>query len=474
MRTSDAESAGPRASVGSMGTRRRVALTAVASVAVAAALAATATLVPWRQPPRTSGLVPVVADDALLRERLGGLAGLVVGDDPRQQACADPGPVPAVPDPGGVEGVIGSVEAIRGLALADRPEIQLLGDAEMTAQVAEAFGDQWNERRLDLDTRTLTALGAIAPGTDLARLRVDRFASQVSGFHLGDRARIGIRTGDPAALSPLERVVLAHELEHALSYTHLGRPVGAQTEDAVRAYGAVVEGSATATMLQYATAALTPADQLALRDQLRSRADQRRLAGYSPYLRAELQFPYLVGLRYTCQRWLAGGWDAVAEAYRDPPASTAAVLFPQRHDERPRQPARLGDPGGEWDRVRIASFGAAELEWLLMAPGGNPNAALDGTRQRVAAWDGGELTVWTDGTETAVGLSLVDRGEGPPLCGTVRAWYAAAFPMALVVDSSTGRSTFTAGRQDAVLACQGDQVRLAIAPTIFDSAAITG
>jgi hypothetical protein len=467
-----------------VGTRRRVTLVALASAAVVAGLVTAATLAlperPWH-----AALAPVptsTADpqEARLRERLGGLAGLVVGDDPRLRACADPGPVPPATGEDQVERVLTQVEAVRELALADPPEVRLYGDAEMTAEVAEVFGDQWDAARLDLDGRTLTALGAIAPGTDLSRLRVDGFARQVSGFHLGGEGLIGLRTGDPEALNPLERVVLAHELEHAVTYTHLGRPdrEGDDTEDAGRAWSAVVEGSATATMLQYATAALTPAEQATLHDQLSARADERRLAGYSPYLRAELQFPYVVGVRYICQRWLAGGWDAVADAYRDPPRTTAAVLFPDRHGERPRRPAVLGDPGGGWERVRTTTFGAAELEWLLSAPGGNPNAALDQTRSRVAGWDGGELAVWTDGGATAVGLSLVDRGVvdgsgAPPLCDTIRSWYEAAFPMAVAAGGGA-RTAFTAGRQDAVLTCQDDEVRLGIAPTTTDAAAIAG
>jgi hypothetical protein len=467
-----------------MGTRRRrVALAALAGVALVAALAATAViLAPWQRPPAAPAPEPVPApappdsEEALLRERLGGLASLVVGDDPRLRACADPGAVPPVDGAEEVDRVVAEVEAVRALALDERPEIRLFTDAEMTDQVADAFGDQWDARRIDLDTRALTALGAIAPGTDLARLRVDGFAQQVSGFYLGDEELIGLRTADPDALSPLERVVLAHEVEHALSQAHLGRPAERreqdETEDAGRASAAVVEGSATATMLQYATAVLTQPERATLQDQLRARAGENRLAGYSPYLRAELQFPYVAGLRYTCERWLAGGWEAVAEAYRDPPASTAAILFPDRHDEQPRQPAPLGDPGDGWQRARTGSFGAAELEWLLAAPGGNPNAALDQTRQRVAAWDGGELAVWTDGAGSAVGLSLVDRGEGPPLCDTVRRWYEAAFPMAAAAAGGRARSTFTAGRQDAVLTCEGRQVRLGIAPTTPDAAAI--
>jgi hypothetical protein len=467
--------------------RRPAAL--VAAGAVLAGLASGGLLVwaPWQWP--AGGLGPVPArtapadPDAALREQLGGLASLLIGDDPLLRECADPGPGAPAPEPttgpDPVASVTAQTEALRGRELRQAPEVRLLADHEMTDQVAEFFAGRDDPEQLELDARTLTALGAIPPGTDLAALRIDAFAEQVSGFHLGAERLIGVRVGAPGALSPLERVVLAHELEHALSYQHLGRPAdyrdGDESADAARAFSAVVEGSAAAAMLQYASAVLAPDEQVRLRAELATRAEQRALADYSPYLLAELRFPYREGLRYTCQRWLDGGWPAVEAGYRDPPVTTAAVLFPERHGEPPREPAELAGPGGTWQHAGTSSFGAAELEWLLAAPGGDPAATLDQTRQRVSAWAGGERTVWTDQGAGAVGLALVDRvaGGGPPLCETVRRWYAAAFPTA--VPARAGNQVrFDGQRQDAVLACPGSQVRLGIAPTLAEAAAIVG
>ncbi|MPZ26241.1 MAG: hypothetical protein GEV12_07245 [Micromonosporaceae bacterium] len=440
----------------------------------------TAPTPPPASPPTGVGQPPLTDPaEALLRERLGGLGSLLIGDDPLLQACADPGTAPpALAEPASLAAVTAHTEALRRRELVESPDIQLLPDAEMTARVARSFRGRAEPAQVDLDTRALTGLGAIQPGTDLGSLRVDAFAEQVNGYHLGEQGVIGVRAADddPDRLRPLERVVLAHELEHALSFQHLGRPSdsrdGDESTDARLASAALVEGSATTTMLHYATAVLTPAQQAVLRGDLRLRAGQGALAGYSPYLLAELQFPYREGLRYTCRRWLAGGWDEVEAGYRDPPASTAAVLFPERHGEQPRRPATLADPGGPWEHARTSSFGAAELEWLLTAPGGEVSASLDQPRQRVSAWDGGELAVWTNGDATAVGLALVDRGGGPALCDTVRQWYAAAFPRASQEQDGT-RVRFDGPRQDAVLACPGSQVRLGIAPTATVAATIT-
>jgi hypothetical protein len=413
-------------------------------------------------------------EELLLRERLGGIATIVT-DQPDLRGCdaADP-PVTAA-DPGieQVEAVQAQVEMLRGLPLHHRVEVRLLDGAEMTEVTAGFLANRWPEQRLESDYRVLAALGAVSPGTDLAKLRVEGFADQVSGFFLPSENTIGVRTGDPDALTPLEQVVLAHEVEHALTFQNLGRPAASGSADAARAASAVVEGSAVLAMRMYAQVALTAAEKADLRAELIERALADPLADYSPYLRAEVRFPYREGLRYVCHLWREGGWEAVDTAYADPPRTTAGVLFPHRHADEPRQPAPLGDPGAGWDQAHSSAFGAAELMWLFAAPGGDPAAALDDPRGRVEAWDGGDLVLWTLGGQAALGLALVDRGSGPGLCESVRFWYEAAFPGA---EGSGGgmRNYFQHSAQQAALTCDGDQVRLGIAPSAAVARAIAG
>jgi hypothetical protein len=411
-------------------------------------------------------------DEALLRDRLGGIATIVT-DQPELAGCDVPAPVAAA-EAGDdqVDAVLAWVEALRELSLHNPVDVRLLDQAEMSAVAGGFLRNRWGEDRIEQDHRVLAALGAVAPDADLATLRVDAFADQVSGFFLAAENAVGVRTGDPEALTPLERVVLAHEFEHALTFQNLGRP-GSQTADAARAASAVVEGSAVLAMRMYAQVALTAAEEADLRAELVERAHADPLADYSPYLRAELRFPYREGLRYVCDRWRDGGWEAVDAAYADPPRTTAGVLFPERHADEARQPEPLGDPGGGWTEVRTSDFGAAELMWLLAAPGGDPAAALDDPLERAGAWDGGELVLWTLGGRAAVGLALVDRDTGPSLCESVRSWYAAAYPD-VRLDGDSQRTTFRHATQQAALTCDGDQVRLGMAPRLTVAEAIAG
>jgi hypothetical protein len=450
---------------------RRVVL--LGAAVVAAIVVAVATVAVVLSEPRYPGPLEVeLADDLLeelqareaedefLRERLGGLAALVTDDGTLADCTLGHTPVPSPPatvgtDP--VAEVLAATEQIRQLTLHEPVDVRLLDHTEMTDRVTGFFAPRWDDERIDVEHRKLTTLGAVEPDTDLLTLRVDTFAAQVSGYFAGGAQEIGVRADEAPALSPLERVVLAHEFEHALTAENLGRP-STSSADAARAAAAVVEGSAALTMVMYAESVLTHEERERLREELLRRAAAGGLADFSPYLRAELQFPYVEGVRYVCELWRDGGWEAVDDAYRNPPTTTAAVLFPERHGQPSRQPASLGAPPGDgWERVRETDFGAAQLEWLLTAPGGEPSVALDGPRERAAAWDGGELVVWSWHDATALGLALVDRGDGPPLCDTMRTWYEAAF-----VDDS----------QDVALTCDGDQVRLGIGPTAATASAI--
>ena len=57
--------------------------------------------------------------------------------------------------------------------------------------------------------------------------------------------------------------------------------------------------------------------------------DVRQLASAPRYLRETLLFPYLHGQEFCTELYDRGGWDALAEAFRHPPASSSQILHPE-------------------------------------------------------------------------------------------------------------------------------------------------
>ena len=270
--------------------------------------------------------------------------------------------------------------------------------------------------------------------------------------------------------------MLAHELDHALTDQALGLPVPddlrAGREDRDLAATALVEGDANLLMQRY-SASLSFEDQLgaldptALIDAFQAQAD---LADLPHYLQAELRFPYEEGLTYVCHRYAQGGWSAVDAAYADPPASTLEILFPE---QEPAGSADVDVPGlllQPWARSGIHELGAAQLLWLLEAPGGDAAGGLANARAVVGEWMGGTIEVWERGADSAVGVAIADRPGGASICHAVAEWYRRSFENDSHPSDPGSELVADGPTQDALVGCFEDEVRLGIAPDLRTAA----
>jgi hypothetical protein len=293
----------------------------------------------------------------------------------------------------------------------------------------------------------------------------------VAGFYDPQTGELVVRqAGDE--LSVNDRIVLAHELDHALTDQALDLPLPddlrAGREDADLAATALVEGDATLLMQRYA-ATLSFEDQLgaldptALLDAIQAETD---LAELPPYLQSELRFPYEAGLSYVCELYAAGGWEAVNGAYRDPPESSLEILSPEPAPPPPEVVNAAGLLLEPWERVTSFQLGAAQLLWLFEAPGGDPADGLENARTVVEDWTGGGLELWRRGPDSTVGVAIADRPGGPSLCEAVAEWYKRSFDDDEHPSAPRYEVVADGPRQDAVVSCAGGEVRLGIAPDL--------
>jgi hypothetical protein len=331
-------------------------------------------------------------------------------------------------DPTTVAAIAHEVERLRGLQFRVVRKPEYVGQAEMKRRIRKEL-ERASSREIGVAERALVALAAIPKGMDLETVARNQLAADVAGYY-DDRTReLVVLSDSDRKLNAVERVTLAHELDHALTDQRLGlpgNPDGAPPggEDAETAGTALAEGDATLLMVAYAQANFSPSDAL---DALSSAAGG---SGHLPhYLEASEVFPYIDGEKFVCRLYRRGGWRAVDAAYRRPPVSTAQILFPQRYlrSERPVAPPPARSPGRSWKRFDRAAVGAADLLWLFEAPGDKPARALSQPSQRAAAWAGGMAVIWTRGPRTDLELTLVERRRARPrLCASMRAWAKAA------------------------------------------------
>ena len=175
------------------------------------------------------------------------------------------------------------------------------------------------------------------------------------------------RSGEAGAL---EAITLAHELEHALADDALGLPIprgGKPSDsDADLAAQALVEGDATLTMELYALRYVDLGEQLSLSGVAGAGDDLEELPDF---FQRQLLYPYAAGFAYVCGLYAEGGWEAVDDAYRNPPASTAELLDPGLRPRELTEPPPGGRLAKPWRSTLRSDVGAAELSWLFAAPG---------------------------------------------------------------------------------------------------------
>ncbi|MGI9020996.1 MAG: hypothetical protein ACR2G3_09840, partial [Solirubrobacterales bacterium] len=321
-----------------------------------------------------------------------------------------------------VDQVSTRVERLRDLRFERAVEARFLAPAALRDEVEGLVAEELPPAEIAREEQVLRELGAIPPAGDLEEITTEALGSQVAGLY--DTKSGELLVGRSEDVGADELITLAHELEHALSDQALGireRSGGPRAVDRELAYSAVVEGDATLLMELYALSYVGFDEQLELGESV---PGEEEFAALPDYVQRSLLFPYLEGLRLVCHRFTDGGWRAVNELYEDPPAATSQVIFPDRYGViEPRSVSLPPRPGPGWRSISRRELGAAELEWLFRAPGGDPEASLPEPRELVFGWAGGELELWRRGGELALAISLAELPKTESLCGAVGAWY---------------------------------------------------
>jgi hypothetical protein len=372
-----------------------------------------------------------------------------------------------------VQAIAEIIETERGLTAGDDVDIEFVSLDEVQKRAVESAMDELDESDADVGGRVLATLGAVEPGTDLFQSQLDALDAGVGGFYQPETGQLVIGS---ESMDGMGAFVTAHELVHAMADAQIGLPDTreiAERHGADAAYAALgaIEGDATLYSQQFIVSHLPLTDLLAL--EAESGETMAAMDGLPHFVSRSLTFPYDEGMIFTCDVFLDGGWEAVDETYRMVPETTAQILFPDRY--RAGEPAvavrDVAGPAG-WDELDTDTFGAADLLFLLEAPGDNPAAALSDPKDRVAAWAGGRYTIWADGEANALGLVLAEHAEPGEygLCDTVTDYYAAAFPAAERSDDGAD-TTFADADQVAVIACDGAEVALGIGPDLATATA---
>jgi hypothetical protein len=369
---------------------------------------------------------------------------------------------------GQVRELLPIVERIRGLELRRHIRPTFLTRAAFEQRLARKAQEEYPPGEAETDRRALQLLGAVPPRFALREAFTEGVAEGVAGIYDPEEDRILVAREAKGRLDRWEQEILGHELVHALQDATFGVDEGREDDywgDTHLARLALLEGDALAVELRLMAVLAGEPAQRAVLHSMPSWLFFSPPAELPYFLGHAFLFPYREGLGFVCALYRDGGWAAVDRAHRRLPTTSAEILFPERYLARERAvtPKRVGGPGSGWSRAKKTrgAFGAADLLALFEAPSNLTSRALDDPLERAAAWAGGRLDLWVRGRESALAITLVERGDEPVLCESMAEWYGAAFPRGRRSESG-GRTLFVERQRTAAVACSGRQVLVAV------------
>ncbi|MEM7346943.1 MAG: hypothetical protein AAF485_22110 [Chloroflexota bacterium] len=303
-------------------------------------------------------------------------------------------------------------EELRDLYPLTTVEQQLVSPDEMRAVLFEAIEAEYPLEDAERDEIILSTLGLIPDDLDIYETLTNLLGEQVAGLYIPESDILYV-ISYRGGFGALEKVTFSHEYVHALQDQHfdlealgLGQRESGLNNDQLMARLALVEGDATLSMQQYMTTHFNTFDLLGFLGTALT-IDQSALNEVPAYFRKSFMFPYQDGMGFANSLYRQGGWEAVNEAYANPPQSSEQILHPHRYpDDIPQQvelPSLENKLDG-WQLVDDNVLGEFGLQLYL-------DTHLRQNQAAIAAdgWGGDRYAIYQHSTtqETLLVLSIV-------------------------------------------------------------------
>ena len=370
----------------------------------------------------------------------------------RLEAALAAPPVAAPPNAGAMpadlvkmaDEVAKDVEILRGWKFKAPVKKALVTEKETRAWMEKEVDKQLPREKSDRGQAVLRLVGLVPPNCDVRKTLLDLLQGQVEGFYDPDTKILSLveRPG-VKRIAFVERIMLAHELTHALDdqYADLAGFVKkhlADDVDADLAAAAVLEGSATFLMTRYMLMQQVSGelDMEGLQQYVKDEAARTQTLLSAPRYFTSMLATYMCGMNFLARGNLAGrlaggkdlGDEALA-AFKDPPRSTTQVLHPEKYwDPKAREePVIVNDDdmaksarvavGGDWGIAHKDTIGELMAAVLTTPKDQKPDilAMQDSgywTNEAAAGWAGDRFYLLARTSPNASGPIIDETCKG--------------------------------------------------------------
>jgi hypothetical protein len=249
------------------------------------------------------------------------------------------------------DAVLKEMSGITGLPIKSPLKKKLANRAEIRRYLTESLHAEYTPREIHQQETMLKAFGLVSREFTLGEFLVSFYTEQAAGVYDQRTKTMLIADWVPPEL---QQMVLAHELTHALQdqnfdlekFLHAVR----SDDDAGNARQAVVEGYATAAMMQklIGSASLSQLPTLGpMMDQVvRMQVQEFPAFSSAPFFfRFQALFPYTQGISFMQKCLAKGGWQTLNQVFYRPPNTTKEIFQPDAYlDKKALHKASLLGP----------------------------------------------------------------------------------------------------------------------------------
>lgn len=320
---------------------------------------------------------------------------------------------------------------IRELELLEPIDVEVKTREQLQEETREDLETDYPQDERDDDQLVLVAFGLMEPDVDLGDLYVDVLGEQIAGYYDPETDEmVVVASSDANELSASDQVTFAHEVVHALQDQHYDLESYNElrldgTSDESLAVTALIEGDATLAHIDFILGDMR-LTRLFLEELENAEISTEQLDNAPTIISETLLFPYGQGQVFVQYLYDEGGWDAVDDAYADPPTTTEQILHPEKYLDGEEgievdTPDLEGMLGTDWRTVDEDTMGEFQIS-VLLGEGGDlsgrqittASEGWGGDAYAVASSDAGEAILWqsewdTDDDAEEFAMALANR-----------------------------------------------------------------